>query len=92
VREFLRLVTFSEADGHLQQKLKQLLKLSKEKWEAACEHAKTAVQVRSAPLLFPVKDCNAGHPTPLAPPPPHTHTGGACSLRVTAEERMQPWI
>ena len=53
VREFLRLVTHSEADGHLQQKLKQLLKLSKEKWEAACEHAKTAVQVCSAPI-FPL--------------------------------------
>ena len=36
-----------EADGHMQQKLKQLLKLSKEKWDAACEHAKTAVQVHS---------------------------------------------
>lgn len=45
MKEFLKLVNFSEADGHLQQKLKQLLKLSKEKWEAACEHAKTAVQV-----------------------------------------------
>ena len=45
VREFLSLVKLSEEDGHLQQKLKQLLKLSKEKWEAACEHAKTAVQV-----------------------------------------------
>ena len=35
----------AEADGHLQQRIKQLLKLSKEKWDAACEHAKTAVQV-----------------------------------------------
>ena len=47
MKEFLKLVNFSEADGHLQQKLKQLLKLSKEKWEAACEHAKTAVQANS---------------------------------------------
>lgn len=46
VKDFLKLARLSEADGHLQQKLKQLLKLSKEKWDAACEHAKTAVQVR----------------------------------------------
>ncbi|KAK9803793.1 hypothetical protein WJX73_009593 [Symbiochloris irregularis] len=45
VREFQKLARMSEADGHLQQKLKQLLKLSKEKWDAACDHAKTAVQV-----------------------------------------------
>ena len=51
VKEFLKLVNFSEADGHLQQKLKQLLKLSKEKWEAACEHAKTAVQVSTKSLI-----------------------------------------
>lgn len=50
VREFQKLARMSEADGHLQQKLKQLLKLSKEKWDAACEHAKTAVQA-SAVLL-----------------------------------------
>ena len=37
----------AEADGHLQQRIKQLLKLSKEKWDAACGHAKTAVQVCS---------------------------------------------
>ena len=47
VREFQKLARSSEADGHLQQKLKQLLKLSKEKWDAACEHAKIAVQVPS---------------------------------------------
>ncbi|MCJ1461803.1 hypothetical protein MMC07_000402 [Pseudocyphellaria aurata] len=47
VREFQKLARNSEADGHLQQKLKQLLKLSKEKWDAACEHAKIAVQARS---------------------------------------------
>lgn len=46
VREFQKLARNSEADGHLQQKLKQLLKLSKEKWDAACEHAKIAVQAR----------------------------------------------
>lgn len=45
VREFQRVAKLCEADGHMQQKLKQLLKLSKEKWDAACEHAKTAVQV-----------------------------------------------
>lgn len=45
VRDFQRLAELSEADGHLQQKLKQLLKLSKEKWDSACDHAKTAVQV-----------------------------------------------
>lgn len=47
VREFQRVAKLCEADGHMQQKLKQLLKLSKEKWDAACEHAKTAVQVHS---------------------------------------------
>lgn len=45
MREFQRVAKLCEADGHMQQKLKQLLKLSKEKWDAACEHAKTAVQV-----------------------------------------------
>lgn len=54
VKEFLKLVNFSEADGHLQQKLKQLLKLSKEKWEAACEHAKTAVQVTNSLMSSPL--------------------------------------
>ena len=46
MRQFQKLALLSEADGHLQQKLKQLLKLSKEKWDSACEHGKTAVQVR----------------------------------------------
>ena len=46
MREFQALARLSEADGHLQQRIKQLLKLSKEKWDAACDHAKTAVQVR----------------------------------------------
>ena len=46
VRQFQKLALLSEADGHLQQKLKQLLKLSKEKWDSACEHGKTAVQAR----------------------------------------------
>jgi hypothetical protein len=45
VRQFQKLARLSEADGHMQQKLKQLLKLSKEKWDSACEHAKSAVQV-----------------------------------------------
>ena len=44
MKDFQRLAASSEADGHLQQKLKQLLKLSKEKWDAACEHSKSAVQ------------------------------------------------
>ena len=50
VREFQRVAKLCEADGHMQQKLKQLLKLSKEKWDAACEHAKTAVQVLHSPF------------------------------------------
>ena len=50
VREFQRVAKLCEADGHMQQKLKQLLKLSKEKWDAACEHAKTAVQVPNPPF------------------------------------------
>ena len=45
VREFQRVAKLCEADGHMQQKLKQLLKLSKETLTAACEHAKTAVHV-----------------------------------------------
>ena len=49
MREFQRVAKLCEADGHMQQKLKQLLKLSKEKWDAACEHAKTAVQVTPPP-------------------------------------------
>ena len=47
MREFQALARLSEADGHLQQRIKQLLKLSKEKWDAACDHAKTAVQVHA---------------------------------------------
>jgi hypothetical protein len=45
VRQFQKLALMSAGDGQLQQRLKQLLKLSKEKWDSACEHAKTAVQV-----------------------------------------------
>ncbi len=48
MRQFQQLARMAEADGHLQQRIKQLLKLSKEKWDAACEHAKTAVQVCTA--------------------------------------------
>ena len=47
VKDFQKLAVRSEADGHLQQKLKQLLKLSKEKWDAACDHSKIAVQVEA---------------------------------------------
>ena len=53
VREFQQLARLAEADGHLQQRIKQLLKLSKEKWDAACEHAKTAVQARASLPLQP---------------------------------------
>jgi hypothetical protein len=53
VRQFQQLALLSEADGHLQQRIKQLLKLSKEKWDAACEHAKTAVQVLALTLHRP---------------------------------------
>ena len=52
VRQFQKLARMAEADGHLQQRIKQLLKLSKEKWDAACEHAKTAVQVTHRPSPF----------------------------------------
>lgn len=45
MRQFQKLAEMSGRDGHLQQRLKQLLKLSKEKWDAACEHALTAVNV-----------------------------------------------
>ena len=52
MRQFQKLARMAEADGHLQQRIKQLLKLSKEKWDAACEHAKTAVQVTHRPSPF----------------------------------------
>jgi len=50
VRQFQKLALMSSGDGQMQQRLKQLLKLSKEKWDAACEHARTAVQVRVRPV------------------------------------------
>jgi len=64
VREFQRVAKLCEADGHMQQKLKQLLKLSKEKWDAACEHAKTAVQVHVCPSHFALftTSCLSGLP------------------------------
>jgi hypothetical protein len=43
VGEFRRLALMAEADGHLRQKLQQVLKLSKEKWEEARDHAMRAV-------------------------------------------------
>ncbi|KAL6767683.1 hypothetical protein ACKKBF_B36235 [Auxenochlorella protothecoides x Auxenochlorella symbiontica] len=43
VGEFRRLALLAEADGHLRQKLQQVLKLSKEKWEEARDHAMKAV-------------------------------------------------
>jgi hypothetical protein len=46
VRQFQKLALMSSGDGQMQQRLKQLLKLSKEKWDSACDHAKTAVNVR----------------------------------------------
>ena len=64
VREFQRVAKLCEADGHMQQKLKQLLKLSKEKWDAACEHAKTAVQVPCPWLPF---RCFCRGPFPILP-------------------------
>lgn len=41
--EFRRLALLAEADGHLRQKLQQVLKLSKEKWDDARDHALRAV-------------------------------------------------
>lgn len=43
VGEFRKLSMLAEADGHLRQKLQQLLKLSKEKWDDARDHAMRAV-------------------------------------------------
>ncbi|DBA73831.1 TPA: PSII 6.1 kDa protein, variant 2 [Trebouxia sp. C0005] len=60
VREFQRVAKLCEADGHMQQKLKQLLKLSKEKWDAACEHAKTAVQVDNRMRAWYIKNMSVG--------------------------------
>lgn len=54
MRQFQKLALMSAGDGQLQQRLKQLLKLSKEKWDSACEHAKTAVQVCSC---YAISDC-----------------------------------
>ena len=41
--EFRKLALAAEADGHLRQKLQQVLKLSKEKWDEARDHAMRAV-------------------------------------------------
>ncbi|CAK0731822.1 hypothetical protein CVIRNUC_000047 [Coccomyxa viridis] len=60
VRQFQKLARMAEADGHLQQRIKQLLKLSKEKWDAACEHAKTAVQVDNRMRAWYQKDMTTG--------------------------------
>ncbi|CAL5224107.1 g6738 [Coccomyxa viridis] len=60
VRQFQQLARMAEADGHLQQRIKQLLKLSKEKWDAACEHAKTAVQVDNRMRAWYQKDMSTG--------------------------------
>lgn len=43
VGEFKQLALRAEQDGHLRQKLQHVLKLSKEKWEEAKEHAMRAV-------------------------------------------------
>jgi hypothetical protein len=43
VREFQALARRAEQDGHLRQKLQHVLKLSKEKWEEARDHALGAV-------------------------------------------------
>ena len=41
--EFRKLALLAEADGMLRQKLQQVLKLSKEKWDDARDHAMRAV-------------------------------------------------
>jgi hypothetical protein len=43
VGEFRKLALLAEQDGHLRQKLQQVLKLSKEKWDDARDHAMRAV-------------------------------------------------
>lgn len=43
VGEFRKLAILAEQDGHLRQRLQQILKLSKEKWEEARDHAMRAV-------------------------------------------------
>ena len=43
VGEFRKLSLLAEADGMLRQKLQQVLKLSKEKWDDARDHAMRAV-------------------------------------------------
>jgi hypothetical protein len=45
VGHFRALAQRAEGDGHLRQKLLLVLKLSREKWEEACEHAARAVAV-----------------------------------------------
>jgi hypothetical protein len=85
VREFQQLARLSEADGHLQQRLKQLLKLSKEKWDAACEHAKTAVQARAHALHGPLRRTesrNSGHS--------HVCAYRACGLVCWSGLRRRP--
>lgn len=43
--EFRKLALMAEGDGHLRQKLQQVLKLSKEKWDEGRDHALRAVVV-----------------------------------------------
>ncbi len=43
VGEFRKLAMLADADGHLRQKLQQVLKLSKEKFDDARDHAMRAV-------------------------------------------------
>lgn len=43
VKQFKALALKAESEGHLRQQLQTLLKLPKDKWDEAAEHAKRAV-------------------------------------------------
>ena len=45
VREFAQLTWHAAGYPHMQQRLQQLLGLTQGRWDAACQHAKAAVQV-----------------------------------------------
>ena len=61
----------AEADGHLRQKLQQVLKLSKEKWDDARDHAMRAVVADNRMRIW-YDSCTAKLPLELPPLPQDT--------------------
>jgi hypothetical protein len=96
VGEFRKLALLAEADGHLRQKLQQVLKLSKEKWEEARDHAMRAVVADNrmriwyadkanmeVGLLFTCRlgDVDLDRPVGEAQHPPPQQSPGCSALR-----------